>query len=234
MGKDPAFLFYPNDWLGGTLGMTFEEKGAYMEVLMMQFNRGHMEGHMIGQVVGQNWDKIKSKFVQDGNGLWFNKRLEEEKMKREKFTLSRRNNINGSNQYSKKDQKKGGHMKAHTSTHMDGHTTSHMENENENENVNKIRIGGVGERVDRSNYLKVLEKLKSDELFVEGLQKRGKVDLIGLETLYDKFFAKHLGEGKEWPSESELRKHLGNYVEKVGPTIKKEEEFKPKTVRIAN
>ena len=35
MAKDPAFLFYPGDWIGGTMGMTFEEKGAYMEILMM-------------------------------------------------------------------------------------------------------------------------------------------------------------------------------------------------------
>jgi uncharacterized protein YdaU (DUF1376 family) len=54
MAKDPAFLFYPNDWIGGTMGMTFEEKGAYMEILMMQFNRGHMTSHMVGQTVGQD------------------------------------------------------------------------------------------------------------------------------------------------------------------------------------
>ena len=28
MAKDPAFLFYPNDWLGGTIGMSFEEVRA--------------------------------------------------------------------------------------------------------------------------------------------------------------------------------------------------------------
>ena len=46
MAKDPAFLFYPNDWLGGTIGMSFEEKGAYMELLIAQFNLGHMTSHM--------------------------------------------------------------------------------------------------------------------------------------------------------------------------------------------
>jgi uncharacterized protein YdaU (DUF1376 family) len=50
MAKDPAFLFYPNDYIGGTMGMTFEEKGAYIELLMLQFNRGHMDGHMIGHM----------------------------------------------------------------------------------------------------------------------------------------------------------------------------------------
>lgn len=125
MAKDPAFLFYPNDYIGGTMGMTFEEKGAYMELLMMQFNRGHMTTHMIGQTIGQLWDTVQVKFTQDDNGLWYNKRLDEEKAKRQKFTESRRNNTLGKNQYSKKPKKKS------------GHTTSHMENVNEDENVIK-------------------------------------------------------------------------------------------------
>jgi uncharacterized protein YdaU (DUF1376 family) len=122
MAKDPAFLFYPNDWIGGTMGMTFEEKGAYMEILMMQFNRGHMTSHMVGQTVGQLWVKIEDKFIKDENGLWYNKRLDEEILKRKNFTESRRNNISGTNQYTKKEEKKTGHK--------DGHMTSHMENEN--------------------------------------------------------------------------------------------------------
>ena len=125
MAKDPAFLFYPNDYIGGTMGMTFEEKGAYMELLMMQFNRGHMTTHMIGQTVGQLWDTIQVKFIQDTNGLWFNKRLEEEQIKRQNFTESRRNNVKGENQYTKKPIKKRGHM------------TTHMEDVNEDENINR-------------------------------------------------------------------------------------------------
>lgn len=120
MGKDPAFLFYPGDWISGTMGMTFEEKGAYMELLMAQFHQGHMTSHMVGRMVGQHWDTIKHKFTQDGKGLWFNRRLDEEKMKRKSFTDSRKNNLTGENQYSKKKKKRG-------------HTTSHMEDGNVNE-----------------------------------------------------------------------------------------------------
>lgn len=129
MSKDPAFLFYPNDYIGGTMGMTFEEKGAYMDLLMMQFNRGHMTEHMIGQIVGQLWDTIKDKFIKDSEGLWYNVRLEEEQNKRKAFTESRRNNIDGKNQYTKKSKKVG-------------HMTSHMEDENEdvNKDVNKYKI----------------------------------------------------------------------------------------------
>ena len=123
--KDPAFLFYPNDYLGGTMGMTFEEKGAYIELLMVQFNRGHMTSHMIGQTVGHVWDNIKDKFQQDENGLWYNERLDVEKFKRKKYTESRRNNLSGNNQYTKKGDDINGHM------------TSHMDNENRNENIGK-------------------------------------------------------------------------------------------------
>ena len=142
MAKDSAFLFYPNDWLGGTMGMTFEEKGAYMELLMMQFNRGHMTTHMIGQTVGQLWDNIKDKFVQDDEGRWYNERLEEEKSKRKKFVKSRNNNLSGKNQYTKQEEKESGHM--------GGHMTSHMENENE------IRNDGVSKDIEarKKNFYK--------------------------------------------------------------------------------
>jgi len=111
--KDPAFLFYPNDWLGGTIGMTFEEKGAYMDLLMMQFNRGHMTGHMAGHVVGQLWDKIKDKFLIDDEGLYYNERLEEELNKRQAYIQSRFNNKTGKNQHTNSNTIKTGHMIGH-------------------------------------------------------------------------------------------------------------------------
>jgi len=133
MAKDPAFLFYPNDWTGGTMHLSFECKGAYFELLMLQFNRGHMTLDMIGQVLGQSmdkiWPQIEDKFQTDGKVFW-NERLREEKEKRVKFTESRRNNKKGSNQFSKKETH---------DTHMKGHMTSHMENVNED--VNEIVFG---------------------------------------------------------------------------------------------
>ena len=137
MSKDPAFLFYPNDYIGGTMGMTFEEKGAYMELLMMQFNRGHMTSHMIGQTVGQLWGNLQVKFIQDPDGLWYNVRLEEEQIKRRKYSESRRNNLSGLNKYTNNTQKKGGHM--------EGHMEAHMENENINENkdINKDKNNSI-------------------------------------------------------------------------------------------
>ena len=105
--KDPAFLFYPGDWLGGTLGMTLEEKGAYLELLICQFNSGHMTSHMVGRMVGQVFGQIQDKFKKDENDLWYNKRLDIEIEKRNSFINSRKNNLKGFNQYKKerKDKK---------------------------------------------------------------------------------------------------------------------------------
>ena len=125
MAKDPAFLFYPGDYVSGTMGMTFEEKGAYMDLLMLQFNRGHMNTHMIQHTVGHLWDQVKCKFIQDNEGLWYNVRLDVEKEKRKTFTESRRNNM--------KPKDKPSYEPPYE-THMQHHMDSHMENVNEDIN----------------------------------------------------------------------------------------------------
>ena len=129
MAKDPAFLFYPGDYVSGTMGMTFEEKGAYMDLLMLQFNRGHMNTHMIQHTIGHLWEQVKCKFIQDEEGLWYNVRLDVEKEKRKTFTESRRNNM--------KPKDKPSYEPPYE-THMQPHMDSHMENENENINEDII------------------------------------------------------------------------------------------------
>lgn len=90
MGKDPAFLFYPGDWVLGTMGMSLEEKGAYMELLMMQFNGGPFQEKRAIRVISQElWEVVKDKF-NEKDGLYFNKRLDEEKKKRMAYSESRR------------------------------------------------------------------------------------------------------------------------------------------------
>ena len=127
MSKDPAFLFYPNDWLGGTMGMTFEQKGAYFELLIFQFNNHHFTEAQAKQVLSMcfssAWDMVRQKFETEGeNGeFYFNPRLRDEIEKRKKFTESRR--INALH-----DKKPRNSEKAYA---------KHMGNENENENINK-------------------------------------------------------------------------------------------------
>lgn len=126
VSKDPAFLFYPNDWLGGTSTFTRSQKGAYMDLLMAQFNQFALTLEDIRVVLREDFDlmwekKLKSKFDTESNGvLFYNARLREEVIKRKAFTESRRNNKAGKNQYS--------------CGHMTNHKTSHMENRDENGN----------------------------------------------------------------------------------------------------
>lgn len=126
MSKDPAFLFYPNDYLGGTMGMTFEMKGAYIDLLIFQFNNNHFTEAQAQQVLNicftRVWDMLKSKFKNEGeNGeFYYNERLRIEVEKRKAFTESRKINA----------LQRGKHKKAYA---------QHMGNENENRNGNKKR-----------------------------------------------------------------------------------------------
>lgn len=187
--KDPAILFYPNDWIGGTMGMTFEEKGAYMELLMLQFNRGHMTTHMIGQSVGQLWVKVQDKFIKDENGLWYNKRLEEEKIKRQKYVNSRRNNIIGTNQYSKNKDKKG--------QKNGGHMTVHMENENINEYDYSI--------LRNTEYINTVysNKIKAKNL---------KISLDKFYQLVDDFISTQTLARKKYINKEEYQSHFINWL----------------------
>lgn len=114
MAKDPAFLWYPGDYLSGTMHLDFETKGAYVELLMLQFNKDHMTLHMIQHILGHKfdhiWSLISDKFLEK-DGFYWNERLRIEKEKRVRFCKSRRDNKN-------KDQAEGAHM------------LLHMENEN--------------------------------------------------------------------------------------------------------
>ena len=178
MAKDPAFLFYPNDYIGGTMGMTFEEKGAYIELLMTQFNRGHMTSHMVGQIVGHLWESIKCKFIQDEQGLWYNVRLDLEKERRIAFTQSRRNNIKGNNQ------------------HMKAHMTSHMEdvNVNVNKTINKdinIEFEFFWNEYDKKVGVK--EKLKKKWNNLTDIERQNAMNYIDLykQSVPDKQFRKN-------------------------------------------
>lgn len=98
MSKDPATLWYWNDWLTGTMTFSRHLKGCYMDVLGAQFNNGHLSIEEIKNVLGNDfasWGVLSKKFIQDSNGLWYNVKAEETKNKRANYTKSRRSNLMG-------------------------------------------------------------------------------------------------------------------------------------------
>lgn len=114
--KDPAFLFYPGDWVGGTLLLNRAQKGAYMDILIAQFNNGPLTLEEIKTLLGADfghWNSLSKKFS-FMDGRYTNERLEIEKNKRSAYTSSRRENAK--------------------------HMHKHMEDRdiNENESINEI------------------------------------------------------------------------------------------------
>jgi hypothetical protein len=127
--KDPAFLFYSQDFYTGVATLTMEDRGKYITLLCLMHQQGRMTEETIRFLVGSVSDNLKSKFRIDEKGLWFNERLELESEKRSKFTESRR--ING---------EKGGRPKEEIKPNgkpTKNHKDNLMEDENDNDNDNK-------------------------------------------------------------------------------------------------
>lgn len=134
MAKDPAFLFYSQDFYTGVAILNWEERGKFISILCLMHQQGRMKEETIRFLVGSVSDNLKSKFAIDDNGFWYNKRLEEESEKRAKFTESRRNNgLNGGRPPKTKSNAKP--KNNHKVKHMD----NHMEDDNVNENEIEIK-----------------------------------------------------------------------------------------------
>lgn len=93
MSKNPAFLFYPNDFIAGTNLMTNEQVGKYIRLLCYQYGQGHLSEEDMIVVCGSYDKKIFSKFKQDEKGSYYNERLEEEISKRQKYCEAQSNNV---------------------------------------------------------------------------------------------------------------------------------------------
>jgi hypothetical protein len=93
MGKDPAFLFYPNDYLGGTMGFDFEMHGMYLVMMIFQFNNGPFTYEKAQSICKNQFDSIKHKFCTSQDGLYYNDRLKQEVDKRKAYSESRRENV---------------------------------------------------------------------------------------------------------------------------------------------
>lgn len=140
--KSPAMLLYTADFLVGVSFMTMEERGQYITLLCLQHQKGHMSMTEMEMVVGKVANNVLMHFKCDSNGLYYNERTEEELVKRNAYSESRRANRNRPNK---------SHMnlicdsyESHMSSVCDDYENDmsslcepyekHMENENENEN----------------------------------------------------------------------------------------------------
>ena len=163
MAKDPAFLFYSQDFYTGVATLNWEDRGKYISILCLMHQQGRMSEETIRFIVGSVSDNLKSKFSIDDHGMWFNERLEDETHKRNKFTESRRNNglLGGRPSDTKPTGKPKNNLKVNL---VHNHKANLMEDENENE----IKDINTKEPVDF--FLEV--KNKGGDIYTDEMLKR--------------------------------------------------------------
>lgn len=140
--KDPAFLFYHRDFLVGTENMSLAATGAYIKLMCIQADQGHVtEKHMkkicsnicfetMQISLDENtYNEVKTKFTETapGSGLYINNRLAEEIQKRIKYSESRRKN--------RKPKTEKTYDVTYDNTYVETYE-KHMVNANANANIN--------------------------------------------------------------------------------------------------
>lgn len=122
MAKDPAFLFYSNDFTSGTQFFTNEEVGIYIRLMCAQHQHGRLSEKQVLFICNSLDCEVLKKFTKDDSGLYYNLRLENEIERRKKFSESRATNRLG------KTKDKNNTRKTYV---------NHMETETETEIINK-------------------------------------------------------------------------------------------------
>ena len=213
MAKDPAFLFYPNDFDAATKFFTNEQVGIYMRLLIAQFQHGRLTEKQFIHVAGGIDPEIREKFFKDVDGKYYNQRLELEITKRKKFSESRRKNV----------------QSRYTSSTLEPTKEVHMENENEIENeIEKAPVLAEQPVKLSSGFMAGVEHLniKLNDVQIGGcveylyITKRKRVDAPFVSKLFEIFKIKEF-TGKKWYSdEGAVYTHFVNSLkyEKIDDT----------------
>jgi uncharacterized protein YdaU (DUF1376 family)/uncharacterized protein YggL (DUF469 family) len=197
MAKDPAFLFYPSDFLTGVTFLTDEEVGKYIRLLCLMHQHGRLDEESISKAIGLVSVKLRSKFSIDENGLWFNARLESETEKRAKFTESRRNNGLLGGRGKKKDKAIG---------LANGKATENL-SINENENINKDVIVINNKGANEKFSIMLLES----ESLISNIQFQNKLGLHDAKKLIDMFIQQVNDTNEYHANYTDYSKHCINW-----------------------
>lgn len=174
--KDPAFLFYPNDFSSGTQFFTNEQVGIYLRLLLAQHQHGHLTEKQIRIICGGIPDAdILSKFKMDTDGKYYNERLDNEIDKRKKHSEKQKQNAN---------------MRWHnqrTSNGIDLAMPLENRNRNENENINR-NINESKSKKPKFNFELAMQQFGfSEHLITEWMQVRKTKKMTNSETAFYNF-----------------------------------------------
>ncbi len=182
MAKDPAFLFYHEDFFAGVSDLSNDEVGAYIRCLCIQASKGGVsEKHM--KKICETHDVfmiVVSKFkINSQTNLFENFRLTEEITKRRNYSKSRSDNRKGS----KKD------------TNISESYDKHMVNEDENViDIVSNRKGGKGEKpLAKKNIPEWIEFL------TYAITQQKNVDHLSLKMKYEAWKVNDWKDGYDKP-----------------------------------
>ncbi len=134
MAKDPAFLFYSNDFLSGTFTMSDEQVGKYIRLLCLQHQKYELSEKDMLNICKSYDEDIYCKFTVIA-GKYFNERLRNEAERRKAYSLSRKENRESTKNSLKvkKEQKNGKTVSKSYVKHMETETEIETEIEIEND-----------------------------------------------------------------------------------------------------
>ncbi|MDP1994315.1 MAG: hypothetical protein Q8K40_03620 [Ignavibacteria bacterium] len=151
MAKDPAFLFYSQDFITGTMFMSNEQIGIYIRLLCAQHQHGGLiEKTAFNSIVGTH-DIIRAKFIETEDGF-YNERLMNEMVKRTKKSCNLSANA-------LKRWEKGCKSDA-IALQGDMPTEDENEDENENEDLNVFKNENEKKKIEETVPI-VLHELQS-------------------------------------------------------------------------
>ena len=127
MCKNPAVSFYFDNFRGGCILMSYEEKGRYIDLLGIQAHiyPRHIPPKMFADICGDSTE-VFSKFIIDDDGNYYNGRMEMELDKSHKKSERARQAIN----------KRWGDENTNVSTNDDTNVDTFINMNIENENIN--------------------------------------------------------------------------------------------------
>ena len=198
MSNDPAFLFYTGDFTTGTQFFTDEQVGIYIRLLMAQHQHGHLSDKQVKMICRTQDEDVMLKFEKDSDGKFFNKRLEDEIVKRKKYSTSRSEN------------KKG---KTKDMLIISKSYDNHMENENENENkdINKDKskiknLNGISYEISKLSLV-----MQSQDSWLESIARKYKCSItFATDKILD--FIIHLeAQGEESKTLQDAKSHYDNW-----------------------
>lgn len=169
MAKDPAFLFYSQDFLTGTMFMTDEETGKYIKLLCAQHQKGGLIDTCAFDAIVAQSAQLRAKFIKTEHG-YYNERLLNEMVKRSKKSNSLSENA-----------KKRWSMQMQCNSNANA-CAKHMPIEDENESIYNDAFNKFWEaypkKRSKGQAEKAFKKLKPDDLLLKTILD--KIELLKL------------------------------------------------------